>query len=148
MPTTDVYEHINVVSARNAWGTIIHCCMLLLYLLANFAHQQLDPPGVCDPILDGQRLCILHHNINLQKGNEHLIHSTLLSILDLKDYIVNSVFSDTMDYTYCVEEINTLIHITLISLLIHPYFTLLVVTTDIVNQFLIDFPIPENMYLI
>ena len=33
-------------------------------LIANFAHQQLDPPGVCDPIIDGQKLCILHHNIN------------------------------------------------------------------------------------
>ena len=40
-------------------------------LIANFAHQQLSPPGVCDPIFDGQKLCTLHHNTNCHKGNEH-----------------------------------------------------------------------------
>ena len=86
----ELHEHINVISARNAWATHVQLCMLGILagvdvfvtdctdarslnwnLIANFVHQQLDPPGVCDPIFDVQRLCILHHNMNHHMGNEH-----------------------------------------------------------------------------
>ena len=66
----ELNEHINVVSARNPWGTNVQLCMLgpltgvdvfvtdctdarsvCWNLIGNFTHQQLIPPGVCYPIL-------------------------------------------------------------------------------------------------
>ena len=86
----ELQDHINTVSAPNAWGTDVELRMLgalagvdtLLtdctnvdtiywHTDPNFIHQQLNPAIRSDPIFDGQKLCILHHNLNRLAGNGH-----------------------------------------------------------------------------
>ena len=40
-------------------------------VLAYYIHNHLDTPSVCEPIVETQKLCLLHHRLNHVEGNEH-----------------------------------------------------------------------------
>ena len=86
----ELHEHINAISAPNAWGTNVELNMLAALagidillvdctdvnsmnwnILPNYLHNQLDTPIECDPIFNAQKVCILHHRLSRLKGNEH-----------------------------------------------------------------------------
>ena len=86
----ELHEHINSVSAPNAWGTNVELNMLAalaridillvdctdvnsmnLNILPNNLHNQLDIAIECDPIFNAHKVCILHHRLSRLEGNEH-----------------------------------------------------------------------------
>ena len=92
----ELQEHIKSVSERNAWGTNVELCVLRVIagidtvivdcidahsvnwnVLQNYIHNQLEVSLQCDAIFEGQKLCVLHHGLNHNLGNEHFDSSYL-----------------------------------------------------------------------
>ena len=86
----EFHEHIDTISAPNEWGTDVELRMLGALagidilsvrctdatsvnwnVLAYYIHNHSDTPSVCEPIFETQKLCLLHHRLNLVEVNEH-----------------------------------------------------------------------------
>ena len=86
----ELHEHINSVSAPNAWGTNVELNTLAALaridillvdctdvnsmnwnILPNYLHNQLDVPIECESIFNAHKVCILHHRLSRLEGKEH-----------------------------------------------------------------------------
>ena len=86
----ELQEHVNMIFARNAWGTNVELSMLgalagvdILVIdcteanstnwniRPNYIHSLLEIPKQCEAIVEEKKLCVLHHRFKHLRGNEH-----------------------------------------------------------------------------